>query len=59
MTEPIVNLDKIKTEAREAAANYTNVNAACPYPFGTVEADTFKEEFLWVRSIIDVKAAQA
>jgi hypothetical protein len=64
MKEPAVSLDKakidkIKTEAREAAARYTNVNAACPYPFGTAEAAVFKEEFLWVRLVIEEKGGRS
>ena len=59
MTEPIVSLDVIKTQAREAAAKYTQVNDACPYPFGTAAGQAFKEEFNWVRSIIEQKSVPA
>ena len=52
-------IDKIKTEAREAAANFTSLNDACPYPFGTPEADAFKEEFLWMRLVIEEKGARS
>lgn len=58
MIEPIVSLDTIKTQAREAAAKYANVNDACPYPFGTAAGRAFKEEFLWVRSVIEQKQQQ-
>lgn len=57
MTEPIVSIDAIKTQAREAAAKYTDVNDACPYPFGTAAGRVFKEEFLWVRSVLEQKEA--
>lgn len=57
MTEPIVSLDTIKTQARDAAAKYSNVNEACPYPFGTAAGQAFKEEFLWARLVIEEKGA--
>lgn len=57
MTEPIVSIDVVKTQAREAAATYSNVNDACPYPFGSAAGKAFKEEFNWVRSVIEQKEA--
>jgi hypothetical protein len=59
MTEPNVSLDYIKTQAREAAAKYSNVNDACPYPFQTAAGQTFKEEFEWVRSVMAEKDSAA
>jgi hypothetical protein len=57
MSEAIVNLEAIKAQAREAAGKFTNVNDACPYPFGTAAGQAFKEEFNWVRSVIEQKSS--
>jgi len=59
MTEPIVSLDIIKTQAREAAAKFTDVNDACPYPFASAAGRAFKEEFNWVRSVLEQKGQPA
>jgi hypothetical protein len=45
MTEPIIPIDRIKQQAREAAARYENVNDACPYSFYTDAGRVFKSEF--------------
>jgi hypothetical protein len=59
ITTGVYSIDKIKTQAREAAAKYTDVNDACPYPFQTTAGHIFREEFLWVRSVIEQKEPQA
>lgn len=46
MSEPIVSIEKIEREAQAAALIYSDVNAACPYPFGTAAATEFKRAFL-------------
>ncbi len=38
-------LEKVRYEAQEAAFFLDDINAACPYPFGTLFATTFKEAF--------------
>ncbi|MDP3651073.1 MAG: hypothetical protein Q8R67_05250 [Rhodoferax sp.] len=59
MTEPIVSIAKIKAEALASARLYTDINAACPYPFGTQAANVFKVEFLWAReSVLAVEKAR-
>lgn len=45
MKEQISTHDRIRMEARQAAAKWTDINAACPYPWGSVEAAVFKREF--------------
>jgi hypothetical protein len=55
MSEAIVSLEAIKAQAREAAGKFTNVNDACPYPFASAAGQAFKEEFNWVRSVIEQK----
>ena len=46
---------KVHEEARRAAGLYTDINAACPYPWGTAEALEFKREFLAERSRIELE----
>ncbi len=58
MSDPIVSIEQIKTEARAAAAIYTDINDACPYPFGTSAAKIFESEFQWVRSVLAEKEQQ-
>lgn len=50
MMDPIVPIDKIKQEARAAAARYEDVNDACPYPFGTEAGRIFRDEFATMRA---------
>lgn len=43
--DPIVSIDAIDKLAKQAAAQYTTVNDACPYPFGTHAATVFCKKF--------------
>ena len=52
VTTGVYKIDKIKTEAREAAGKHTDINAACPYPFGSTAAHIFRTEFEAVRAIL-------
>ena len=52
MIEPIVSIERIKSEAMAAARQYATVNEACPYPFGTEAGKRFKEEFIWARAAV-------
>lgn len=52
MTEPIISIDRIESEARAAARTYDNINDACPFPFGTRAANVFKAEFNRARAVI-------
>jgi hypothetical protein len=47
-------IDRIKREAREAAARYTDINAACPYPFASEEGRVFRDEFNAHRAALGV-----
>jgi hypothetical protein len=49
MPEPIISIERIKADARAAAALYDNINDACPYSFYTEAGRTFKAEFYRVR----------
>lgn len=40
-----MRVDRIKLEARQAATKYSDINAACPYPFGSPAAYVFTAEF--------------
>ncbi len=43
--DPIVSIESIAKQANAAAEKFTNVNDACPYPFGTEAGRTFKRIF--------------
>jgi len=43
--EPIIPIEQIKREAAEAAKRFSDVNAACPYPFTTEAGRLFRKEF--------------
>jgi hypothetical protein len=45
MDTSITRLDRIKAEARQAAAKFSTVLEACPYPFGSGAANEFIREF--------------
>ncbi len=46
-----LELEQIRIEAQKSAWLYDNINDACPYPFGSVAAATFKEAFLTAQDI--------
>lgn len=46
----------IGDEARRAAAQYTDVNAACPYPFDTAAGRIFREAFHFHRKVAEARA---
>jgi hypothetical protein len=50
MDTSITRLDRIRAEARQAAAKYSDINAACPYPFLSGAAIEFTREFEAERS---------
>lgn len=41
----IYSLEQIQSQAQRAALLYETVNDACPYPFGTPEANAFTAFF--------------
>lgn len=43
----------IAMEARAAAAKWSDINAACPYPWGSLQAIIFKRAFLAERERIE------
>jgi len=53
MDHEITRLDRIKAEARQAATRYSDINLACPYPWGTGAANEFKREFEAARAVIE------
>ena len=52
MDASITRLDRIKAEARQAAAKYSDINDACPYPWGSPAAIEFKREFAAAREAL-------
>lgn len=48
--------DDICAEAQKAAWLYDDINDACPYPFGTVAAATFRAAFDAAKSSIAAAA---
>lgn len=45
ITQQVSSIAVIEANARLAATKYSNVNEACPYPFGTVSAFIFCNAF--------------
>ena len=52
MAGEIIPLDRIRREAIEAAARFSTVNEACPYPFGTDAAHAFCSEFRLAKNAV-------
>lgn len=50
MPEPIISLERIQREAASAAAIYSDINDACPYPFFTDAGRAFKKAFIEERA---------
>lgn len=48
----------IQEQAFKAAHQYTNVNDACPYPFGTEAGQVFKEHFVWARGVMALNESE-
>ena len=53
MAEQQSTTQRLREEARRAATKYTDINAACPYPWGSAEAVEFKREFMAARADIE------
>ena len=48
--ETILSIARIRQEAHDAAKHFDDVNAACPYPFGSEAGRVFREQFLATRA---------
>lgn len=48
--EQVIPLERIEREARAAALKYSNVNAACPYPFFSDAGHAFQQYFKLARA---------
>jgi len=55
--EPIVSIERIKREAEHSAALYSDVNAACPYPFFSGAGRLFKQFFLQARARLQASSS--
>jgi hypothetical protein len=51
----VISLETIKREAEAAAKQHSDINAACPYPFGSDAAHAFKFAFKEAREAITSK----
>ena len=49
----LIPIERIRVQAQEAAARYSDVNDACPYPFFSDHGHAFKAEFLAARARIE------
>ncbi|MEC5213289.1 hypothetical protein RCH06_001835 [Polaromonas sp. CG_9.5] len=45
----IIPVTRIEREAAQAARDYSDINDACPYPFGSSAGQLFKHLFLQAR----------
>jgi hypothetical protein len=52
MMVKIVSLETIQREAQAAAQKHSDINAACPYPFGSEVANAFVSAFNTARQAI-------
>ncbi|APW38993.1 hypothetical protein RD110_18745 [Rhodoferax koreense] len=52
----VLTPDEIKREAQTAVVSHDNVNDACRFPFDSEAGRIFREEFLWIRSVLNAKA---
>lgn len=54
MPDPIISRERLERDARAAAKTYSDINDACPYPFGTDAARIFADEFKRARAVINL-----
>ena len=52
MPHEIISRSRIEREAIAAAKTYSDINAACPYPFGSDAAHAFTQFFNEARQAI-------
>lgn len=52
MSEPIISIERVQREAQAAAQRFSDVNAACPYPFTTEAGRVFKQAFVAARALL-------
>lgn len=48
--EQVIPLERLEQEARAAALQYSDVNDACPYPFGSDAGHAFSQYFKLARA---------
>ena len=54
----VISIARIQEEARAAAQRYTHMNDACPYPFETLAATLFRQEFIAQRLVQEAATPQ-
>jgi len=52
-----IDPDAIRAEAQKAAWLYDDINAACPYPWGSLAAQVFRAAFEAARQTMNYGAA--
>jgi hypothetical protein len=52
----LISIESIRREARQAARHHRDLNAACPYPFGSDAGHAFRAEFMASR--LEIELAQ-
>lgn len=57
MPHEIISRSRIEREAIAAAKTYSDINAACPYPFRSEAGKAFKDEFIKARMAIEDESA--
>lgn len=45
MSYSVISIERIQREAQAAALTHSDINAACPYPFGSDAAHAFQAAF--------------
>lgn len=53
MPEPVIEIERLRAEAQDAATRYSNVNDACPYPFHSDAGHAFSAFFQEARACIE------
>ena len=56
--DQVIPLERLEREAKAAAREHADINAACPYPFGSDAAHAFAQFFRQARKALATQAAQ-
>lgn len=56
--EEVIPIERIKRMAEERAAQYSDVNDACPYPFFSGAGRLFKQFFLQARGKLQLNTQE-
>ena len=59
MSHSVISIERIQREAQAAALKHSDLNSACPYPFGSDAAHAFQAAFAAAREAIPTKPQTA